>query len=125
MSNQDILGGHTGFLLNKLILKKNRIFGDHFELDFFDKGDFADNKSVAEFPYTTLIIGANGTGKSLVLKIISDILVDLCNQQQSMRSQNVFPPRTNNDYYLLSYFIGSDFYEIKNFNDHTVTIQPH
>ena len=107
MTSPKTLGGHTGFLLNKLIIKHNKIFGDHFELDFFDTADFADEKKVAEFPYSTLIIGPNGTGKSLVLKIISDILVDLNAQKQSMLSNTIFPPRINSDYYQISFFIFS------------------
>lgn len=119
MTSIKTLGGHTGFLLDKLILKHNKIFGDHFELDFFDKADFEDKTIFAQFPYSTLIIGANGTGKSLVLKIISDILLDLHAQRQAFLSDNIFPPRTNNDYYRLSFYIGKEFYEIQNYNVQT------
>ena len=114
--------GHTGFLLDKIILKHSEIFGDHFELNFFDEDDLkATTQTVLSKPYTTLIIGPNGTGKSILLKIISDILLDVNNlkTRDTLIDKNPALRRHNYDYFYISYYVGGHFVEVKNYNSET------
>jgi predicted ATP-binding protein involved in virulence len=62
------------FNLKKVVLKKHPIFGESFEVSFTDKNDFK-NEVIVNAPYTSLIIGPNGTGKSYLLKEIAEIFI--------------------------------------------------
>ncbi len=54
-----------GFKLLRLQLKGHPVFAD-FDINFYDQNDSTPDKE----PYTSLLIGPNGTGKSNLLKII-------------------------------------------------------
>ncbi|MGL2967400.1 AAA family ATPase [Flavobacterium sp. XGLA_31] len=64
------------FNLKKTVLKKHPIFGESFEVSFTDENDFK-NEAIVNAPYTSLIIGPNGTGKSYLLKEIAEIFIHL------------------------------------------------
>lgn len=106
------LNGHTGFILEKLTLRNHPVFGEKFKINFIEKDDFG--KSFKS-PYTSLIIGPNGTGKSLLLKIISDIFLDLNNLKNELPKAK----KHNDNYFKISYFIGNVYFEISNYNQST------
>jgi hypothetical protein len=103
------LGGYTGFILEKLIIKNNIVFGEHFEMTFFEKEKFTN--SLLEAPFTTLIIGPNGTGKSLILQTICDIFLEIASLEKK--------ERVTYEYFQISFYINSDYYVFSNFNDKT------
>lgn len=110
--NERNLNGHTGFVLEKLVLKNHPIFGDKFKINFIEKNDF---NTLLKSPYTSLVIGPNGTGKSLLLKIISDIFLDLYNLKNNLQKVK----RHNDNYYKISYFLGGEYFEISNYDKST------
>lgn len=110
--NEINLNGHTGFVLEQLVIKNHPVFGEKFKINFIEKNDF--NK-ILESPYTSLIIGPNGTGKSLLLKIISDIFLDLNNLKNNLPKAK----KHNDNYFKISYFIGGEHFEITNYNQFT------
>jgi len=71
-----LLNNLMKFNLKKIVLKKHPLFGDSFEVSFTDENDFKD-KVVSEAPYTSLVIGPNGTGKSYLLREIAEIFIHL------------------------------------------------
>jgi ABC-type Mn2+/Zn2+ transport system ATPase subunit len=79
----------------------------------FDKGlyQFSHDSMTAvnSVPYTTLVIGPNGTGKSRLLKIVLDIFNDLYNYRNSGTADYRFK-----HYYSLIYELDNDIYEIEN-----------
>lgn len=79
----------------------------------FEEGIFQfyplDNKRRANCPFTTLIIGPNGTGKSRLLKIIIEIFNDLYNYKSFGRTSFKF-----NQFYILEYYLDGEHYEIQN-----------
>jgi predicted ATPase len=108
------LNGHIGFVLNKLILKNHKIFGKNFEVLFLEENDFNQSFSL-QAPYTSLIIGPNGTGKSLLLKEISDILLDLQTLKENQINQKKYIQKYNNSLFYLSYYLDGSFFEISNY----------
>lgn len=131
MNTKNTLRGHTGFIIDKLIIKNSKVFGETFQLNFFNVEDFINSNGVLEKPYATLIIGPNGTGKSLILKTISDVLLDVYN----LAKENTFNKKDTvelneeekykylrkhtNEYFYLSFYNGGEFHEVKNYNDKT------
>ena len=69
---------YYGFKLISLDIKQDKIFGDIF-YDFVDDGD-----SQNEI-YTTVVIGTNGTRKSLLLKRIIELFLDLQSLKQDSK----------------------------------------
>ena len=92
----------TGLRLISLKVKDgDRIICDyHFFPNNFTSG-------VSE-PLTTLIIGANSTGKSFAMKILSEIFQAVNNESVSKALQY--------DSYCIKYFLNSDFIEIEIIN---------
>lgn len=99
------------FNLKKLVLKKHSLFGESFDIDFTDENDFIKNKNINDAPYATLIIGPNGTGKSLLLKEVSDIFLYLKKSNESGDSFTKY----NGGYFEIGYSIFGNYIEIKNF----------
>ncbi len=106
------LNGHTGFILEKLVLKNSFLFGEHIEFNFTDELDFIKNSGVLPTPYTTILIGPNGTGKSIILKTISDIFLEIDDLNKN-RQRHCW------EYYQISYYEGSDYFVVQNFNEKT------
>lgn len=67
---------------------------------------FLNNKK-NEQPFSTLILGENGTGKSFLLKTIADIFIFLDKMQTSKRK-----PRFRYDRFCVEYYIDEHEYEI-------------
>lgn len=94
--------GQTGLRLVSLCVKDNdRSICDYqFFPDNFNAGN-------AE-PLSTLIIGANSTGKSFVMKILSEVFQAVSNNSVSKVLQY--------DSYCIQYFLNGDFIEIEVIN---------
>lgn len=92
-----------GFRLKRLTLT---------ESEDFEEGEFEfipDDVGSQKFPFTTLIIGPNGTGKSRLLKVLIDIFNDLYNYTQNGVESFKFK-----HYYKLHYYLDGDTYEVEN-----------
>lgn len=76
------------FRLKRLVLRKNPIFSD-IDIQFTDDHDESD------LPYVSLIIGPNGTGKSNLLRIISDLFRQIYDIQNDLFQAHVY-----GEYYL-------------------------
>lgn len=72
------------------------------EIDFCDE----DEKSRIKDPYTTIIIGANGTGKSIILRTIVEIF------RQFGKTEDATPEARYGYSFHIRYSIGNDVYEI-------------
>ena len=99
------------FNLEKIVLKNHTLFGETFEVNFTDESDFINNKNIFDAPYATLIIGPNGTGKSLLLKEISDIFLYLKKANESGDSFTKY----NGGYFEIGYSIFGNYIEVNNF----------
>lgn len=99
------------FNLKKIVLKNHTLFGESFEVNFTDENDFIKNENIFDAPYATLMIGPNGTGKSLLLKEISDIFLFLkkLKEEQSEISTHY------GNYFEISYSIFEDNIVVKNY----------
>lgn len=77
-----------------------------FEESFFE---FIKDESIAKrkLPFTTLIIGPNGTGKSRLLRVLIDIFNDLYNFRKFARTSFAF-----NNEYTISYYLDNDLFEV-------------
>ena len=86
------------------------------ESDEFDSGYYQFSNELfntsSKAPYTTLVIGPNGTGKSRLLKTVLDVFNDLYNYQTTGTANYIFK-----HYYQLVYSFGNDIYEIENKRD--------
>lgn len=71
-----LLNNLMKFNVKKIVLKKHPLFGESFEVSFTDENDFK-KKEIVNAPYTSLIIGPNGTGKSYLLREIAEIFIHL------------------------------------------------
>ncbi len=101
----------NGFRLISLELKDSLEFDAGFYQ--FSNDDISSNN---KFPYQTLLIGPNGTGKSRLLKIVLDIFNDLYNYKISGNDEYQFK-----NYYKLIYLIGKNKFEIE--NSRTISIR--
>lgn len=90
---------NVGFRLINLQIKNNDI--EHYNIRFFPE----DLKSKSNAPITTLIVGANGAGKSFILMILSDIFNTV--QNENSISQLKY------SYYGLKYILDGDLIEIE------------
>ncbi|MDD5691636.1 MAG: AAA family ATPase [Candidatus Omnitrophica bacterium] len=70
--------------------------------------NFVDANEEGKGPYTTLLIGANGTGKSNILRVIIDIFREMSAMQVS--DKKYYVPAT----YYIKYKIDDDYYEFQN-----------
>ncbi|WP_371370998.1 hypothetical protein [Sporomusa aerivorans] len=109
---------NTPFTLRRLIV-------NHKEKELFNV-DFTKNKySVRDTILSTVIIGANGAGKSYLLTVISE-LFRVINNKQFSKEINM---RYEENY--LEYSIGADYYEIEvrgkvfNFTRNKLPVQVH
>lgn len=100
------------FNLKKIVLKKHSLFGESFNIDFTDENDFIKNENIFDAPYATLIIGPNGTGKSLLLKEISDIFLYL----KKMKEEQSEISKYYGSYFEILYSIFEDNFIIKNYH---------
>lgn len=93
-----------GFKLKSITLKDSSEFeSSSFQ---FIQDEFVNNSSL---PFTTLVIGPNGTGKSRLLRVIIDIFNDLYNFKHFARTSFRF-----DQYYNLQYYLNGMLYEIEN-----------
>jgi len=105
-----MIKGQNNFRLISLTLKDSTEFeAGHFQ---FIQDDLLENSSL---PFTTLVIGPNGTGKSRLLRVIIDIFNDLYNYKSFTRKDFKF-----NQYYRLKYLLDGKFYEIENTRENLV-----
>lgn len=93
------------FRLKTLRIKDNEIFKKEITFNFSQKSD----SFSFEAPYITLILGANGTGKSNLLKFIIEVFRLAYDKQKE--SENIYYP---NGKYYLEYVLGNDNYTILN-----------
>lgn len=99
-----------GFYLKKLILKDHKVFGDKIEIDFMEIKD-SENKDFVKNLYTSLLIGANGTGKSILFSEIISIFLGLANRLD----EELSPNKTLTKFYLC-YFINEKKIEFFNYD---------
>lgn len=100
-----------GFYLNKLILRDHKVFGNEIEIDFMDIKDSI-NQDFEKNLYTSLIIGPNGTGKSLLFGELISIFLSLRDGID----------KTNSKFYL-SYFFNEKKYEFYNYDYTAVNVE--
>lgn len=102
-----MIKGQNSFRLISLTLKNSA----DFEPGYFQfiQDDLVDDSPL---PFTTLVIGPNGTGKSRLLKVIIDIFNDLYNYKHYQRTNFKF-----NHYYKLKYLLDGKIYEIENIRE--------
>ncbi|WP_431153843.1 AAA family ATPase [Bacillus cereus] len=65
-------------------------------------------------PFSTLIIGPNGTGKSTVLSVFQKVLLDLYYIAESKESKEIFS--SGNINYEINYYLGKSKYTVKRDN---------
>lgn len=98
----------TDFKLLKLELFNHPFFND-ISIDFINEVNTNEKNSYENaFPFTTLLIGPNGTGKSQMLRVIVDIFRELELAKMGTRSWNLL--RTK---YILSYKINTSSYTVE------------
>lgn len=108
------LKGHTGILLEKLIIKFDKVLGDNFEIYLGDKQDIILQNGLISNPYTSVIIGSNGTGKSYLLKVIADILLQI--ESISTGSKVKY----TDVLFELSYFNGDEYFVVANYTEESL-----
>lgn len=89
------------FRLKRLQIKNHFILGEK-DILFFNPEDKGNE------PYTTIIIGINGSGKSQILRFITDLF-----REVESISKGSYERYTSGNYYL-EYFLGKDEYAITN-----------
>ncbi len=94
----------NSFRILSLKLQGNKIFDD-IELNFNDGNDASDTI------YSTVIIGPNGTGKSYLLRIISELFLELYFLKNENSKTTYINGRVS-----FKYEIDGDTYEYTNFN---------
>ncbi|WP_121614389.1 AAA family ATPase [Mesobacillus foraminis] len=82
---------------------------EQIDIQFIHNGDIYNHKK----PFSTLLIGPNGTGKSTILSALQKILLDLYYIAESKES-NLFSSKEIK--YELSYYLGDNNYVIKRNN---------
>jgi ABC-type Mn2+/Zn2+ transport system ATPase subunit len=97
------LNRFKGFKLLQLELVQHPVLGSVFY-------DFVDVDELSNGPYTTLILGPNGTGKSYVLRTIIEIFRRL---HYSLAKNNEKMPAIKGGYHI-AYCLNGDFYEAAN-----------
>lgn len=93
-----------GFRLISLKLEET----EEYDSGFYQFG-VINNREKPKLPFTTLLIGPNGTGKSRLLKIIVDIFNDLYNYKIGSGLNLRF-----SSYFCLIYTVDKDVYEVEN-----------
>lgn len=93
------------FRLKTLRIKDNEIFKKEITFNFSQEGD----SFSFEAPYITLILGANGTGKSNLLKFLIDVF--RLAYDKKTESENIYYPSGK---YYLEYVLGNNNYTILN-----------
>lgn len=91
------------FRLIHLKLEKHPVLGD-IELNFTEGNEITNSES----PYTSLIIGPNGVGKSYILRTISDIFTQFENYSITGKKEFSLPYDLK-----LRYFLNDNFWEIE------------
>ena len=80
-----------GFRLLMLEIQNHRVLARHgrkCKLVFFSEGEDDSDNSIGNIPYTTVIIGANGIGKSFILAVISEIFRHIKSIQDGSSDEN-------------------------------------
>ena len=96
------------FKLLKLELFNHTFFND-ISIDFINEVNPNEKNSYENaFPFTTLLIGPNGTGKSQMLRVIVNIFRELELAKRGTRSWNIL--RTK---YIMSYKINTSLYTVE------------
>lgn len=103
-----LLNNLMKFNLKKIILKKHPLFGESFEVSFTDENDFK-NKIVSQAPYTSLVIGPNGTGKSYLLREIAEIFLYLNDIKEKKELENY------QRLFEITFTINSEEYTVNNY----------
>lgn len=93
------------FRLKSIYLSRYKVFKD-FSVDFIDSKD----QHGTGLPYFSLVIGPNGTGKSLLLRVI----VDIFRAAYSAKNSISYSPNLNG-LYSLKYELDGIEYELMNF----------
>ncbi|WP_298895748.1 AAA family ATPase [uncultured Psychroserpens sp.] len=99
-------GRNKGFRIISLVLKEHKIFKD-LSIEFSDVEDQFDKQ-----PYISLLIGSNGTGKSNLLRAISDIFRELYSIKTTDKRSNSIT-----GFFLIKYECDGHFYSFGNYND--------
>lgn len=90
------------FILHSLKLQNHTVFSD-IVLEFYDKED------KPKLPYTTLIIGTNGTGKSNLLRIVISLFAEL----NHLKTTNSRTTRISGKFEII-YSVGNNKYRFAN-----------
>ncbi|WP_375181881.1 hypothetical protein [Chryseobacterium sp.] len=90
------------FILHSLKLQNHTVFSDIL-LEFYDKED------KPKLPYTTLIIGTNGTGKSNLLRIVISLFAEL----NHLKTTNSRTTRISGKFEII-YSVGNNKYRFAN-----------
>lgn len=93
------------FRIHSLELVGHRIF-KKLKVEFTDKGD----QELREQPYISLVIGSNGTGKSNLLRAITDIFRELHSLRETGKRSN-----TITGFFNLKYQFKSEIYTFGNY----------
>lgn len=111
MEQEYNLKGHTGFFLEKLTIRKDKVLGDNFEIDLSDKEDIIKQDGLLANPYSTIIIGSNGTGKSYLLKLIADIFLQIEALEKGTDQ------KYTDAFFKISYYNHGDHFIVQNYSD--------
>lgn len=111
MEQEYNLKGHTGFFLEKLTIRKDKVLGDNFEIDLSDKDDIIKQDGLLANPYSTIIIGSNGTGKSYLLKLIADIFLQI----EALEKET--DHKYTDAFFKISYYNHGDHFIVQNYSD--------
>ena len=87
-----------GFKLLNLDIRGNKYIGNQ-------RFQFVSNKETSEGPYSTIIIGPNGTGKSYILRTILDVFREAYNYREKGKRQQF----VSGEYSLTYSYEGSIF----------------
>jgi predicted ATPase len=105
--------GEPRFLLKELTLRRNNRFGD-ICFQFLDSEDFGVMREEFSpnnaFPYFTVLIGPNGTGKSNLLRLIIDLFAELDYFIRERKRSNYVQGE-----FKLSYFFNNKEYVFTNY----------
>ena len=88
------------FLLKKIVVENHQ--NTVLDVTFLDN-----QQKEQEQPFSTLILGENGTGKSFLLKTIADIFIFLDKMPISKRK-----PRFRYEKFYVEYYLDNHWYEV-------------
>jgi len=107
-----INGRNKGFRIISLVLKDHWIFKD-LSIEFAD----LDDQNIKQ-PYISLVIGSNGTGKSNLLRAISDIFRELYSLKTTEKRSNSIT-----GFFLIKYEYSGHIYSFGNYNEESMNLK--